>query len=231
MVYRKASIRDGKTPGHQWAFFRKLAKLTNRIRSHINNIIQLPNGSKFSADVAFGGDGPTAPLPLNESGFIHQNLGSQEVRLIHDVIPKQRLREPKQWIYQYRNSADREWNSFYSLVEVEFFAEDFEVLNWWAPAKTLHRWTLLVVRFLREGEPLMFPHHVQESNTGSDVTIVGKVMLVNDAVKVNMGDKTRVIRRLASEIERREALEAYFGIFLTDEDFHSIEGWDMALRA
>ncbi|KAL3951702.1 hypothetical protein ACCO45_013419 [Purpureocillium lilacinum] len=169
--------------------------------THINNIIHLPSGAKFSADVAFGGDGPTSPLPMDGAGAAVQNLGPQQVRLVHDNIPKQRLRGPKLWIYQYRNGADREWNSFYSFAELEFFQEDFEVQNWWTSVKTLHRWTVLVVRFLRQGEPVRFTEaeawraRVDQSTGGDEVQVVGKVMLVNDVVKVNMGGRRRSCTR------------------------------------
>lgn len=198
-------------------------------RTHINNVIHLPDGSKFSADVAFGGDGPTLPLRMDKSATIHSNLGSQEVRLVYGVLPKQRLLEPKVWIYQYRNGADKPWNSFYSFLEVEFFQEDFEVQNWWASAKTLHRWTVLAVRFLREGETSEHPHQGREPNCEEEINIVGKVMLVNNLVKLNMGNKTTVIRQVDSEQQRLNALWDYFGIRLTEEEAGSINGWDMAL--
>ncbi|KAM0250033.1 hypothetical protein ACHAQJ_008802 [Trichoderma viride] len=197
--------------------------------THINNIIHLPDGTKFSADVAFGGDGPTLPLPMNDEAAIHHNLGSQSVRLIHDFLPKQRLLEPKVWIYQYRNGTDKEWNSFYSFLEVEFFQEDFEVQNWWASAKTLHRWTVLAVRFLREGEPIKYPHVDWEGGGELEINIVGKVMLVNNLVKVNMGSKTKIVYQFDSEEQRLGALWEYFGLRLAEEEARSIYGWDMAL--
>ncbi|RDA85189.1 hypothetical protein CP532_2370 [Ophiocordyceps camponoti-leonardi (nom. inval.)] len=199
--------------------------------THINNIIHLPCGSKFSADVAFGGDGPTSPLAMDGSATAMRNLGEQEVRLVRSVIPKQRLREPILWVYQYRNGAGAEWNSFYSFAEMEFFQEDFEVQNWWTAARTLHRWTVLVVRFLRRGEPLRFPRGEgwRDEEVG-DVDVVGKVMLVNDVVKVNMGGRTQVVHRLETERDRREALWEYFGIRMSQDEADLIQGWDMALR-
>ncbi|KFY96918.1 hypothetical protein V500_02263 [Pseudogymnoascus sp. VKM F-4518 (FW-2643)] len=199
--------------------------------THINNIVHLPCGSKFSADVAFGGDGPTSPLPMDGAASTLHNLGTQEVRLVYENIPKQRLREPKLWVYQYRNSTDKEWNSFYSFSEVEFFQEDFEVQNWWTSVKTLHRWTVLVVRFLREGEPIKFPKNdAWRKGDDQEVGIVGKVMLVNNLVKVNVGGKTRVLHEFNSEDERLLALQEYFGISLTQEEAQFIKGWDMALK-
>jgi hypothetical protein len=167
---------------------------------------------------------------MNDEATIHRNLGSQDVRLIHDHLPKQRLLEPKVWIYQYRNGAEKEWNSFYSFLEIEFFQEDFEVQNWWASAKTLHRWTVLVVRFLREGEPIKYPHEDWEGGSESEINIVGKVMLVNNVVKINMGNKTKVVYQFDSEEQRLCALWEYFGIHLTEEEIHSIHSWDMALE-
>lgn len=167
-------------------------------------------------------DGAASALP---------NLGTQEVRLVYDNIPKQRLREPKMWVYQYRNSTDKEWNSFYSFSEVEFFQEDFEVQNWWTSVKTLHRWSVLVVRFLREGEPIKFPENdAWRKGDDQEVSIVGKVMLVNNLVKVNVGGKTRVLHEFSSEDGRLLALQEYFGISLTEEEAQFIKGWDMALK-
>jgi arylamine N-acetyltransferase len=196
--------------------------------THINNIVHLPSGQRFSLDVGFGVDGPTSPLPLDEPGRSIPNLGQQEVRLIQDYIPKQRFSEPKLWIYQYRNGPEQEWNSFYSFAEMEFFQDDFEVINWFTTAKSLQRWTVLAVRFLRAGEGVQFsarPNLPLEQ----DITIVGKVMLVNNVIKANLGGKTHIVCTLDSEEGRRQALRDYFGISLTDEEAQSIRGWDMAL--
>ncbi|KAF3483851.1 uncharacterized protein GIQ15_03175 [Arthroderma uncinatum] len=198
-------------------------------RTHINNIVHLPSGEKFSVDVAFGGDGPTSPMRM-VSGYAIQNLGPQEVRLVNDHIPKQRLTEPKLWIYQYRNGPDKEWDSFYSFAEIEFFQEDFEVQNWWTSAKTLHRWTVLVVRFLRDGEPVKFDGRKDMTPSEPGFKVAGKVMMVNDVVKLNMGGKTSVIHSFNSEEGRLKALWDYFGIKLTEGEIGCIKGWDMALE-
>lgn len=179
---------------------------------------------------------------MDGAGAPVQNLGPQQVRLVHDYIPKQRLRGPKLWIYQYHNGADREWNSFYSFAELEFFQEDFEVQNWWTSARTLHRWTVLVVRFLRREEPVDFAQAEQwrqrrwadgddcDDDT-DEVLVVGKVVLVNDVVKVNMGGRTQVMRSLLSEEDRLQALWDYFGIRLTEDEAECIDGRNTALPA
>ncbi|SPO06263.1 related to arylamine N-acetyltransferase [Cephalotrichum gorgonifer] len=199
--------------------------------THITNIVYLPSGEKFAVDAAFGGDGPTSPLPLNDSGTPIHNLGTQQVRLVHETLAKQQLASPKVWIYQYRNGVDKEWNSFYCFAEIEFFQEDFEVMNVWGSMRTLHRWTVLVVRFLREGDSPLVAEGNGDVGTRSTVGIevVGKVMLVNDVVKVNMGGKTEVVRKFDSEEGRVQALRDYFGIELTGDQQLAIQGWDMAL--
>ena len=172
---------------------------------------------------------------MNDSGSPIQNLGAQQVRLVHELIPKQSKRSAsdKVWVYQYRNGSDKEWNSFYSFAEIEFFQEDFEVMNWWGGAKTLHRTTVLVVRFLRKGEEVLFSEGSRQRGVGrengEEVEVIGKVMLVNDVVKVNLGGRTTVVETLETETGRVKALRDYFGIHLTEEQATSIRGWDMAL--
>ena len=79
------------------------------------NIVTLPTGPKYALDVSFGGDGPTHPLTLIP-GHTSRNLDVQQVRLIHDNIPHQTDLSQKLWIYQYRNGAERERNSFDPLA-------------------------------------------------------------------------------------------------------------------
>lgn len=84
-------------------------------------------------DVGFGGDGASKPIPLVE-GRITRNIGTQDIRLARDFIPTQTERTPerKLWIYQYRNSPDKPWNSFYAFSDqVEFLPADYHIMNWY----------------------------------------------------------------------------------------------------
>lgn len=114
--------RGYKTSGHKIMHcITEARRLNGETRAHIVNIVRLSSSVQYHLDVAFGGDGPTSPLPLI-SGQVTKNLGSQELRLIYDIIPKQTRKEQKVWIYQYRNATDKLWNSYYSLAELEFFS-------------------------------------------------------------------------------------------------------------
>jgi arylamine N-acetyltransferase len=178
------------------------------IRRHVVNIVTLSDGSRYSTDVGFGGDGPIKPLPLVD-GHITPNLGSQEVRLSHEVIPDFLTEPQKLWVYQYRNGTDRPWNSFYTFSETEWLPADFDVVNTWASTNpgSFQTTTMLIVRFLR-----------RESQ------IHGKAMLVNGDVKQNLGGKTSLLMSCQTEEERVEALRSVFGITLTDEQREGIKG-------
>lgn len=127
-------------------------------RIHIVSIVTFPDGSKYHDDVSFGGDGPTMAMPLVD-GIVHQNMGAQQVRLVRDWVPTQtrRTEESKLWIYQYRNNANVDWNSFYAFPELEFMAADWEVVNWWTGSspRSWQTSTLLVIKFLRKQDKTM----------------------------------------------------------------------------
>lgn len=186
------------------------------------NIVTLPDGSKYMVDVGFGGDGATKPLPLI-SGHIVQNLGPQEIRLMHDNIDEETDKSQRLWIYQYRNGKDKEWNSFYCFPEFEFLPQDFEIMNYYTSTRqggtNFQTRTVLVVRFLR-GE-------AEEEEQG----ILGKLILVNGEVKRNMGGKTSIIKVCETEEERIEALREYFAITLTEEEKLSVRGRNVELSS
>lgn len=179
-------------------------------RRHLVNIITFPDGSRYSCDVGFGGDGPTKPLPLISEHSI-PNLGSQEIRLLHDTLPGHLTEPEKVWIYQYRNGTDKPWNSFYAFAENEWNLSEFDVVNYWASTHpdSFQTYTVLIVRFLR--------------TPGTD-KIYGKVMLVNGDVKQNLGGKTSVVLSCKTEEERIKALKEMFNITLTDEEREGIKG-------
>lgn len=188
---------------------------------HIVSIVTFPSGERNAVDVAFGGDRPTAPLPL-VAGSVHQNLGAQEVRFIRDWAATQtnRTEESKMWIYQYRNCRDKKWNSYYGFTETEFMAADWGVINYWtSTSRDCHQTrTVLIVRFLsRSGEA--------NEEQGGEWEIHGKRMLMNGVIKKNLGKRTHLIKECKNETERTEALRTYFNIALKEDEISSIRGW------
>ena len=188
------------------------------------NIVTLPSGKQYVSDVAFGGDGPTLPLPLVD-GHSQVNLGTQEVRLIHATLPHATAKTPNDtyWFYQYRNSPLQEWNSFYAFTEMEFFFNDFVVMNHYTSTfrggNNFQTEKVLVVRFLKGRRDGM-----------DEEMIVGKVMLVDGVVKRNDGGKTSVVRVCESEEERILALREDFAIELVKEEIEGIKGHRTELK-
>ncbi|TPX12588.1 uncharacterized protein E0L32_000765 [Thyridium curvatum] len=194
---------------------------------HLVLVVELPGApdgggqqqqrDRYVCDVAFGGDGPTAPLPLVH-GRVTRNLGAQEVRYVHDHIP------------QYRNSEAQVWNSFYCFdPETEFLEADFQIMNYYTSSgQTFQRKMTLIVKFLLEGERKSAEEgkisNEGQSSDGGDRKIVGKLMLVNGIVKRNMGGRTEVVQECRTEPERIEALRRWFGITLTQEEIEGIAG-------
>ncbi|KAI0547602.1 hypothetical protein F4679DRAFT_553433 [Xylaria curta] len=186
---------------------------------HIVSIVEI-EGQKYHVDIAFGGDCATLPMPIVD-GLVHQNIGAQQIRLVHDWIPTQlkRTEESKLWIYEYRNGADKEWNPFYCFTMVEFMPNDWEVVNVYASSspKSWQTKTVIAIKFLRRTRE----DGVEE--------IYGKRMLVDGVVKENLGGKTAVIYECETEEERVAALKEYFDIHLTEEEKSAIKGWRTAL--
>lgn len=177
-------------------------------------IVQLPSGQQYHVDVAFGGDGPTQPLRL-VSGQPVQNLGAQEVQLVYGNISKQTRLEQKLWVYQCRNGPAREWNSFYAFAELEFFQDDFEVINRYTSWEARGRGNFWVVKFIRGGETEGLPLLDGESvcaDYADAVPVVGKLMYVNGVVKLNMGERTWVVDSFQNEEEIFCGLKRWFGM-------------------
>ncbi|KUI59149.1 Arylamine N-acetyltransferase [Cytospora mali] len=192
--------------------------------THVVLIIELKplsdgqEAEKYACDVAFGGDGPTVPMPL-KTGVVTRNLGTQEIRFAQEFLPMSR--KHKFWIYQYRNGPEKPWNSFYVFNETEFLDPDFNVISYWtSQAPTFQKTTVIIVKFvLKKGD------HADAENK-----IAGKLMLVNGTVKRNMGGKTEVVEECSNEPQRLKALENWFDITLTEEEISGIKGYVTELR-
>ncbi|KAJ1326977.1 N-hydroxyarylamine O-acetyltransferase [Microdochium nivale] len=233
---------------------------------HIVNIVTLPTATTTSADgtvlqkyqryhvdIAFGGDGALFPMPLTP-GLVHANLGTQQIRLVKEYISTQTHRpdhhdggDPdrhKLWVYQYRNSPQAEWNSYYCFAETEFMQMDWEVVNWWTSTseRSLQTHRPLCILFLRRpnrgtngaqqeqarGEDVDGVGDAAGDNSSADTGdfhIYGKRMLVAGVVKENLGGKTRILATCETEVQRVAALKEYFDITLTDEEIGGIRGF------
>ncbi|PLB54893.1 arylamine N-acetyltransferase 1 [Aspergillus steynii IBT 23096] len=175
---------------------------------HSVNIVTLSGHHWYLVDVGYGGNGPRAPLPLTPD-VPFQNIGAQELRLVHHQKPNNGGVQPNAWLYQFRNGVDQPWVSAYVFTDIEFTRRDFEVMNLFASRSPDCPLTskLLVAKFLR-----------------MDDIIYGKLILDHDRIKKNTGGKTMLVQTCTTEEESINALEEHFGIRLTEEEQSGIKG-------
>ncbi|KAF3765778.1 cysteine proteinase [Cryphonectria parasitica EP155] len=214
---------------------------------HVVNLVLLEDGSVWSCDVGFGGDGPTTPLLLSscpgQEPEAVANLGAQQIRLQRGAFPNTLKSEANQvWFYEYRNGTDAPWNQYYAFGEAEASAWDLECSNWWVAShpESFQRKQILVVKFIRgtagedgdcrssrgnaaNGEETATKHST------STVQVIGKIMLADGIVKRNMGGRTEVVQVCTSEEERIKALKEHFGIVLSNEARKGIQGFETEL--
>lgn len=203
------------------------------------NLVLLEDGSIWSCDVGFGGDGPTSPLALSASyeqdPEVVTNLGAQDVRLRRGVFPGTMRQETNLvWFYEYRNGKDSVWNTYYAFNESEASDWDLQCANFWVVSHpdSFQRKQILAVKFVRSDVQEIVQREELEENNGmqGEVNVLGKIMLADDIVKRNMGRKTEIVKQCRTETERLEALKEYFGIYLTDEEQQGIRGFETELK-
>jgi arylamine N-acetyltransferase len=210
------------------------------------NIVSLEDGSKYALDAAFGGDGPTLPMPLTD-GVVHNNLGTQQIRYsrsrivqqipsagvssvetalngpVRDNISPSELPPDKNdifnfWVYQYRNHPTKPWNSYYCFNETPYLYADFRIMSFSASA-------------INGSSPFqtLFTLGVRfvraDAKEGEIPKLVGKMMMADGTFK-EFGAKgsTEIVKVCNTEEERIEALQKYFGITLTEAEQAGIKG-------
>lgn len=202
--------------------------------THVTNLVTLSDDTKYNVDVGFGGEGPTAPVPL-----VHDqpqvNLGTQYVRLWRDYLPQQsnRSAQSNYWVYQIKNRPEDEWICVYAFAEYEAFEEDFQTMNWNCSTNPGSRmtYTVFTSKFLRRPVSEHSTTGLQH-RAGADQEIYGKRVLVDGrVVKENTGGRSVEVEVLNNERERIEALSRWFGLTLTDVERDGISKWCTSLDA
>lgn len=163
------------------------------------------------------------------------NLGTQDVRLRRGVFPETMRQEANPvWFYEYRNAKDSAWNVYYAFGEWEASLWDLECANFWVAhhPDSFQRKQILAVKFIRSSVQKIAANKGTNENgeSQSEINILGKIMLADDVVKVNMGGKTKILKQCKTEMERLEALKEHFGIYLTNEEQHGIKGFETEIK-
>lgn len=177
--------------------------------SHMINFVTIGD-TKYHVDVGYGAEGPIVPMPLDRSGTVQTHIKPAVSRLqwrnIQDnTDPNQRL-----WVYEYRRDDASDWETKYAYTELEFLPQDYAIMNYFT--STSHR-TFFTRVALAEKKIL-----------GDDGELVGNLIMMGNSLKWRIhGEKTKAIE-FASEAERLEALEKYFGIKFGEVERDGIRG-------
>ncbi|KAH8804480.1 putative N-acetyltransferase family protein [Xylogone sp. PMI_703] len=183
--------------------------------SHMVNIVAI-GSEKYSVDCAFGNNGPTLPIPLQD-GFTSQNTGDSsggtQLCLKREHLPNTIHRTDDQllWIYNIRYGPTQPWVPCYCFGELEFHPNDFRAMNYFTSTSPTSIFTQKVVcmRFLIDKDT---------------AAVLGDLTLFETVVKERKYEKSTVLVELKSEQERVEALKKYFDIDLSEAERNGING-------
>lgn len=183
--------------------------------NHLVNLVSF-EGKKYLVDVGFGGNGPTAPILLEDGFESAWGVTEDRVRLIWKEIDDFESPEEKVWVLQHRRGRDGEWEDIYCFLENEFTGSDIGVMNFKSAGDvrgSFFNHMVICVRTLMDGED-----------------VVGTITLVDGKVKRVVRGVSETVGRCGSEVDRWEALEERFGIVLGEEERLGIKGLVTELR-
>ena len=177
------------------------------------NIVTIDN-RKYMVDVGFGGDGATAPLPL-EDGCQVESIAPARMRLVVENLPENMDPNQKWWIYQRQSSAHEPWQYITCFTEVEFLPRDYEVINFYTSQsrKVIFTSNIIVAKMIMEAGVL-----------------TGTLTMFNTEIKRRIGKDTEVLKSCKSEEDRISALEEIFGLRLSQAERRGIQELNSAIR-
>jgi arylamine N-acetyltransferase len=171
------------------------------------NIVTI-SGDRYLVDVGFGANEPVAPIRL-DSGHEWEGVAPHRGLLEYRAVaqhgdPAQRL-----WVYSTREAAGGPWAEMYAFAELEFFPEDYEVMNLRTMTSPTSFFTQTVVAM---------------RTVLDDSGAVGVLTMAKNHVRRRMGDATEVLATLETEEDRIKALEEHFGVKLSQGEQAGIRG-------
>ncbi|KAI5920113.1 hypothetical protein F4810DRAFT_713813 [Camillea tinctor] len=194
--------------------------------THCVNIVTTAAGHRYMVDVAYGANGPTAPVPLVE-GREQAQIEPARLRLVHEPIPQQVDQGCKVWIYQVRVGPEAGWTPMYCFLDVEFLPEDIQGMNL-SPSKSETSFfprKVLVTRFTTDAERIDQVGDGPQRDAGTmGGQIDGAIILWENTLRWRRGGETKLSITLESENQRLDVLRRYFGISFDEPDREAIKG-------
>lgn len=188
--------------------------------SHMVNIVTI-DGMKYLVDVGFGANEPTTPLAL-VSGHETRGIGTVSFKLLYTSLALHTDKSQRVWVYSHRDTEkdpNAPWTDAYAFSEMEFFPEDYEVMN-------LSTMTLRSSFFVQS---VFCVKMTLDEKTGE---ANGWLMLTDrpGEVKRKTLNGMEVLESFRSEEGRIAALKRWFDIELTDAEKAGIRDLSTELR-
>lgn len=196
--------------------------------------------TKYLVDVGYGRREPTQPVPLTAQGYEFAGIAPTRGKLERKTLSRHQHQHnatagagaarggQSLWVYSAWTTGPEDddgststgpgWVEQYSFTEVEFFPEDFEVMNLYVMTtpQSYFVQTVLAYRAIWDEEA---------------AELVGEVILHKDSLKRIHRGRSEAIAELRSEGDRVGALEEYFFISLTEKEKKAIQGLASALKS
>ena len=164
---------------------------------HMVNLITI-DGIKYHVDVGFGADGPVVPMPLDRTGTIQHHISPGAARLQWRNISGNTDPDQRLWVYEYKRDDSSDWQAVYSYPELEFQPQDYAAMSYFTSTSPRTFFTQLVV--------------VERKLLDEQGELCGKLTLNGNNLKWRVHGELEKEITFASESERLEALEKYWGI-------------------
>ena len=181
----------------------------NTFRSHMVNIVILDD-RKYLVDVGFGAEGPFHPIPMI-SGLEIPGIHPQLLGLEYKSLPMHTDPHQRAWVFSQKSLSDDAWTEAYAFTEIEWFPEDFAVINLrpMTSPDSIFKQAVICMKALLNPD------------TGE---LEGTITLFENEVKQKIRGVVVKSEKFTSEAERVEGLEKWFDIRLTQEERVGIKG-------
>jgi arylamine N-acetyltransferase len=177
--------------------------------SHMVNLVTIGD-VKYHVDVAFGSDGPVAPMPLDRTGTVRKHISPATARLQWRNIPGNTDSNQRMWIYEHRRNDDVDWDVKYCYTELEFLPSDYNSMNYFTSTSNQIFFTRVII--------------VDKKILDDAGEYAGSLTLFGNSIKWRIhGVKENKIE-FKTEDDRLDALERYFGIKFGDVERDGIRG-------
>lgn len=183
---------------------------------HMVNLVTI-EGRRYLVDVGFGGNGPTEPVLLEDGREVAWGVTDDMVRVIYTRLKQ--FTDPGSWVWvlQHKKADNTAWDDIYAFTEMEFLAEDFEVMNYRSTRDSKSWFTQKVVC-------------VKTVLDDDEDDVAGVILLTDGKVKRRIRGKNHHLEDCKTELARVDVLKKYFGVLLTEEERVGISGMVTELK-